>query len=86
MTQWGGSGRAKTGAGRPGLDPRPTPLPSLNSTKEDEFNEHEFFGLLDDEWLNSDGKDLNHHFDFEINNYEIDDKLEFGENKFQAIV
>ena len=28
-----------------------------NPTKEDEFNEHEFFGLFDDELLNSDGED-----------------------------
>ena len=63
-----------------------------NPIKEDEFNEHEFFGLLDDELLNSEGEDENHHFDFEINNSEnvFNNKLEFqfSENKceFQPIV
>lgn len=58
-----------------------------NPIKEDEFNEHEFFGLLDDELLNSNEEDENHHFDFEINNSEnvFNDKLEFqiGENKLE---
>ena len=44
-----------------------------------------FFGLLDDELLNTDADDLNHHFDFEIYNFEkvFNDKFEFqfGEYK-----
>ena len=58
-----------------------------NPTKEDEFNEHEFCGLFDDELLNSDGEDLNHQFDSEINNSEefFNEQLEFqfGENKLE---
>lgn len=63
-----------------------------NLTKEDEFNEHEFYGIYKNESLNFNGEDFDHHFDFEIDNLEevFNDKLEFqfGENKceFQSIV
>ena len=58
-----------------------------NPTKEDEFNEHDFFGLFENESLNSDGEDLNHQFDVEFDNSEevFNDKFDFkfSENKFE---
>ena len=37
-----------------------------NPTKEVEFNEHEFYGLFENELLNFEGENFDHHFDFEI--------------------
>ena len=58
-----------------------------NPTKEVEFNEHEFYGLFENELLNFEGENFDHHFDFEINNFEevFNDKFEFqfGENKLE---
>ena len=41
-----------------------------NPTKEVEFNEHEFYGVFENELLNFEGENFDHHFDFEIDNLE----------------
>ena len=37
-----------------------------NPTNEVEFNEHEFYGLFENELLNFEGENFDHHFGFEI--------------------
>ena len=58
-----------------------------NHTKEDEFNEHAFFGLFKNELSNFEGEELHHHFDFEINNFEEvfneNIKFHFGDNELE---